>query len=204
MPLTDREIRKLCIACEDNGWVKPLMPMIEPFSEAVRGGGIISYGLAEVGMDIRLSGKEIWVLNPSFGEAVDPKRMKEEGYTDRIFSKHRDVADHQAITVPAGGYVLGSAHEKFNIPRWLSGEVGGKSTYARCGVSINVTTLEPGWQGELTVEIKNDGGLPVKLYVMEGIAKIRFFRNDGELGQDYSQKGGIYQGQEGVTAARVK
>jgi len=193
MPLSDSEIKKLCLGQER---------LIEPFTEAVRNNGVISYGLSEVGYDLRLDGSDVWVFNPSYGEVIDPKRMADPSYREKVFTR-RTAAPHEAIIVPANGYVLAKSYERFRMPNWLCGEVGGKSTYARCGVSINVTTLEPGWHGDLTIEIANNGGLPVKLYAMEGIAKVRFFRIDGVVERDYATKGGLYQGQVGVTAARV-
>jgi dCTP deaminase len=202
MSLTDCAIRARCVACEENGYKLDHPPMIEPFSEGVRKPGTISYGLSHRGYDIRLSGVEAWVLNPSYGEVVDPKRMYDPAYRERIFTKRTFLAN-QAITVPANGYILGVSYERFRMPRDLMGTCLGKSTYARCGLIVNVTPLEPGWEGSLTVEIANTGGMPVMVYAMEGIAQIQFWPANGRQGQDYAEKGGLYMSQEGVTAARV-
>lgn len=148
MPLVDSEIRKLCLGAER---------MITPFSEAVDLPGQISYGLSEVGYDIRLKAGELWVFSPAFGEAISPKKMKDPAYRERVFIKV-PTKPHDVVTIPANGYVLGTSYEYFRIPRWLSGEVGGKSTYARCGVAINVTTMEPEWCMADDTEILTEEG----------------------------------------------
>lgn len=203
MPLSDTEIRKRCVPCEANKYSLTGAPMISPFSEAVKQPGVISYGLTHAGYDIRLSGVELWVLNPSYGEVVDPKRMRDPAYRERVFTKRTALAG-EAVTVPANGYLLGHTYERFCMPRDLSADCLGKSTYARCGLIVNITPLEPGWEGVLTLELANTGGLPLKVYIMEGIAQLRFWPIIGELEQDYGEKSGVYMHQEGITAARVR
>lgn len=145
MPLSDREIRKLCL---EQG-------MVSPFSEAVSGNGIISYGLTSSGYDIRL-GYDFKIFKNSYGIVVDPKRFKnDDGYADRVFDT---LHTNQPVIIPPGGYILGGSLERFDIPRHIHGTCVGKSTYARCAISLNVTPLEPGWCASEDTEILTEGG----------------------------------------------
>lgn len=214
MLLNDKAIRDLCLGVPYS--TETMSRMIEPFSEAVSGNGIISYGLSSAGYDIRL-GPEILVFKNSFMEVVDPKRFHDVAYRKRMFDRlfyskgfsvpeddwPLTVMDGNEVLVPPHGYVLGSTYERFSIPRHLSVDCLGKSTYARCGVIINVTPLEPGWRGYLTVEISNSSPCPVKLFVMEGLAQLRFHLLTAPPEKDYAEKGGKYQNQQGVTPAKV-
>lgn len=206
MLLNDKSIRTLC----DPGWVNPddvagRLRMIEPFSEAVSGNGVISYGLSHAGYDLRL-GPEILVFKNSYGEVVDPKRFGEDRYRVWVFDEldysktHTEFAG-LAVTIPPHGYILGRSHEYLRIPRHLKGRCVGKSTYARSGILINTTPLEPGWEGHLTIEIGNITPCPAKVYVMEGIAQLEFEVLTAPPEKDYGGK--KYQGQMGVTPARV-
>lgn len=196
MVLTDQEIRLLCLPGA-GGWG----PMIEPFTEAVSGGGVIGYGLSSAGYDIRLS-NEVWCLKGSFGEIIDPKKFKDPLYRARVMD-HRQYADGEMVIVPANGYVLGTSREYFRIPNDIVARCVGKSTLARCAVTINVTPLEPEWEGQLTIEIGNAGPAPVAIFAGEGIAQIQFERLTGRPERTYKDKDGKYQRQMGVTPAKV-
>jgi dCTP deaminase len=190
MLLADHQIRDLCVGTP--------YPLLEPFSEAVSGDGLISYGLSHCGYDLRLGGV-ILVFNNSLGEVVDPKRFKDPIYRDRVFT--RVTQESGAVIIPAGGYALGASLEYFRMPNTLAGRVTGKSTYARCGLIVNVTTIEPGWNGNLTLEISNSGPCPAAIYPSEGIAQVHFERLDRVPETTY--RGKKYDNQEGVTVARV-
>jgi dCTP deaminase len=197
--LTDREIRNLCVMA-GVGPVKN--PLIEPFSEPVSGDGVVSYGLTSAGYDLRLGG-EVLVFKNTSGEAVDPKKFKDPDYFDRMFDRVRKLA-HEPVTIPAHGYILGRSYEYLRIPRHMKGCCTGKSTLARCGIIVNVTPLEPDWEGFLTIEISNSCPCPAMVYVMEGIAQLEVETLGGEPETTYRDKKGIYMNQSDVTPARVR
>jgi len=176
--------------------------MIEPFSEAVSGGGIISYGLTHAGYDVRLA-EEVLVFNNAYGQTVDPKRFKDPDYREKLFAELKR-APGDSVVIPAHGYILGRTYEYLQVPSHLAARCVGKSTYARCGIIVNTTPLEPGWCGHLTVEISNSSPCPAVVYVMEGIAQIQFEKLTSAPDLTYADKKGKYQGQLGVTPARVE
>lgn len=196
MLLVDNDIRKLSL-CDsyNNGH-----PLIEPFSESVRGEGVISYGLTHAGYDVRLAG-EVLVFNNAYGQTVDPKRFIDPNYQERLFTK-LTLAAGDPVNIPAHGYILGRTFEYLRVPDHLAARCVGKSTYARCGIIVNTTPLEPGWEGHLTVEISNSSPCPAVVYVMEGIAQIQFERLTDVPETTYAGK--KYQCQRGVTPARVE
>lgn len=195
--LTDSDIRRYCespVYCAEWG------PMIDPFCEAVSGNGVIGYGLSSCGYDIRL-GNEVWYLKSS-GETINPKKFKDPEYRDRVMDR-RYFEDGAEVTIPANGYILGVSKEYFRIPRTVAGRCEGKSTYARCAVQINITKLEPEWEGYLTIEIANGGPSPIIVFAGEGICQISFETLSGRPEKTYKDKGGKYQKQVGVTPAIV-
>lgn len=205
MILNDRTIRRHCTVpayYEPHGG-----PMVEPFVEFWPYNdtplplGTISYGLTAGGYDIRLGG-EVMVYKNTSGEVVNPKRFKDPDYVKRLFDLHH-VKDGQEIIIPPGGYILGESVEYFRIPKHLIGQCLGKSTYARCAVTVNVTPLEPGWHGKLTVEVSNDGPCGVTVFAGEGIAQILFHVLSDAPEVTYADKRGKYQGQTGVTPPKV-
>ncbi len=198
MLLNDEDIRKYCTSPVH---ITEWGPMVEPFSEAVSGGGVIGYGLTSCGYDVRLD-NEIWCLKSTFGEIINPKRFKEPGYRERVMDR-REYQDGDMVIVPATGYILGTTREYFRIPRHLAGRCVGKSTYARCAIYVNVTPLEPEWEGQLTLEIGNSGPSPVGVFVGEGIAQIQFEVLTARPLVSYRDKGGKYNRQRGVTPAKV-
>lgn len=191
MLLNDVSIRKLCVGQS---------PMIEPFSEAVSGHGVISYGLSHAGYDLRLA-DEVLIFKNSFGEVVDPKLFGDANYQMRVFDGPVSVGAGNAITIPPNGYILGRSYEYLRIPSYLKGRCVGKSTLARSGILVNTTPLEPGWEGNLTIEIGNITPCQAKVYIMEGIAQLEFEMLTESPEKDYTGK--KYQCQTGVTPARV-
>lgn len=186
MILNDKSIRELC-----GGSV----PLLSPFSEGVQGGGVISYGLSHAGYDLRL-GYTVLIFKNSFSELVDPKEVKK--HPERIFDKVEGLNDGERVWIPPQGYILGYSLEYIRVPGHLKGTCVGKSTLARCGIHVNTTPLEPGWEGYLTLEIANHTPCPVCVYAAEGIAQLEFHTLTGAPERDYSQKGeggGKYQRQ---------
>ena len=166
--------------------------MIEPFeTEQVRG-AVISYGVSSYGYDIRLAGEFKVPVN---GEGVlDPKKVSAESFND---------IRAQALDLPPQSYVLGRTVEYFRIPVQVLTLCTGKSSYARCGVLVNVTPFEPGWEGYATLCIANVGPRPVRLYANEGIAQVVFFESDEACQVSYADKKGKYQAQKSITTARL-
>jgi len=205
MILNDKQIAEAC-ACDT--------PMIEPFEPTKcrtredREGNVyptISYGCSHFGYDIRLSSKEFKLFSFRKGYTlVDPKRQMDcfyNGIGEEVdFDIRNDLGLDSTILIPPHSYGLGVSLEKFNMPSNVVGICVGKSTYARCGVIVNVTPLEPGWRGHLTMEIFNGNPLPVVMYLEEGICQILFFQGDIPS-QQYDGK---YQDQtENVRQANV-
>lgn len=172
--------------------IRDLIP-ITPFSPGVKRPGIISYGLSSIGYDVRLA-RKFMKFNSMFTGIIDPKKVDPEAFTEF----EGDYCD-----IPAGGYVLGESVEKFTIPRDIGVVCIGKSTYARIGVTINVTPGEPEWEGIWTIEIENAAPVPVRVYANEGIFQALFFRTVTECEQSYKDKGGKYQGDAGIRLAKV-
>lgn len=201
MILIDRQIRGFC---------KPIFPtpefkpMLEPFSEGVQGDGVISFGLTSAGYDLRL-GYEVLIFKNSFNELMDPKRLKnDEAYLKRVFDKVDGLKQGERIIVPPHSYLLAYSLEYIRMPRNVKGTCVGKSTYARCGILINTTPLEPGWHGNLTIEIANISPCPVPLVAGEGLCQLQFDLLGDFPEKDYESKGGKYQGQgASPTPARV-
>ena len=167
--------------------------MIAPFAREQVKKANISFGLSSFGYDIRLA-REFKLFNPPQELIVDPKKMKENLFR----SVEVDVC-----TIPANSFVLGRSLEYFKMPNNVLGIVVGKSTYARCGIVVNVTPLEPGWEGFLTISISNTAPCPVKIYAQEGIAQVLFFESDQDCGLSYRDKKGKYQGQKDITISKI-
>ena len=154
---------------------------------------VISYGLSSFGYDCRID-NTFRLFRPTIhGSIVDPKNIDEEALEHCI---------GEEVLIPPHSYILGSSVEYFKIPPNVMCIVLGKSTYARCGIIVNVTPLEPGWEGNITIEISNSSPLPAKIYAGEGIAQILFFEGKTPA-INYGDKGGKYQGQKGVTIAKA-
>jgi dCTP deaminase len=194
------------ILCDKSiAWWAETYGMISPFVKDMIQDDVISYGVTHAGYDMRLGCAYKVFKNPR-GVHVNPKRMKAEPEYAKLFLEDCRVEKAgDIITVPSNSYILGYSIERFKMPPELSGTCVGKSTYARCGIIINTTPLEPGWEGHLTIEIANVSCCPVDLFAEEGIAQVRFEQLDHAPSIDYAGKGGKYQNQEAAPIpARVK
>lgn len=167
--------------------------MIEPFEPGQVREGVISYGVSSFGYDIRV-GDEYKVFTNVHSVIVDPKSFDPLSFVDI-------KADH--CIIPPHSFALAATMEYFRIPKDVLVICVGKSTYARCGIIVNVTPLEPEWHGHLTLEISNTTPLPAKIYSKEGLAQLLFFQGDEVPETTYAQKSGKYQGQRGVTLPRL-
>jgi dCTP deaminase len=179
----DKWIRRMC---EEHR-------MIEPFEAGQVRDGVVSYGLSSYGYDIRVS-KEFKVFTNVYNAIVDPKRFDAKSFVDF-------TADE--CIIPPNSFALARTEEYFRIPRNVLAVCLGKSTYARCGLVVNVTPLEPTWEGYLTLEISNTTPLPAKVYGGEGIAQLLFFEGDEEPEVAYADRKGKYMMQQGVTLPRL-
>ena len=167
--------------------------MIRPFVPSLVRNGVVSYGLSSFGYDVRLA-PEFLVFTNTWPTVVDPKSVD-----SRAFVRHRG----ETCIVPPNSFVLGRTVEYFRMPENVIGIVLGKSTYARLGIIVNATPLEPEWEGHVTLEISNTTPLPARLYANEGIAQVIFLRSPLRPEVTYKDRAGIYQGQRGVTLPRV-
>ena len=177
-------------------WIKQMAKekkMIEPFEEnQVRKGGI-SYGVSSYGYDSRVS-NHFKIFTNVDSAVVDPKKFSEASFVDR----KTDIC-----VIPPNSFVLASTVEYFRIPRDIMVICLGKSTYARCGILVNVTPLEPEWEGHVTLEFSNTTPLPAKIYANEGACQFIFFKGDVDCEISYADRKGKYQGQKGVTLPKL-
>ena len=167
--------------------------MIEPFVDDQVREGVISYGVSSYGYDVRV-GDEFKVFTNVYNTVVDPKNFDSRSFVDI----RADVC-----IIPPNSFALASTIEYFRIPRDILTICLGKSTYARCGIIVNVTPFEPEWEGHVTIEISNTTPLPAKIYANEGIAQVLFFQSDEPCAKSYKDKKGKYQAQRGVTLPRL-
>ncbi len=169
--------------------------MITPFSEGSRGRKV-SYGLTSYGYDVRLS-SEFKIFRPAAGLVIDPL-----DFDPRLFEEV--IPTDGSIIIPPNSFALGLSLERFAIPRWIKAVCTGKSTYARCGIVVNVTPLEPEWEGYITIEISNTSPAPAKVYAEQGIMQVEFHSNpENVCEQSYADKRGRYQGQTNITPPRA-
>jgi dCTP deaminase len=179
----DRWIRRMAL---DHG-------MIEPFEDRQVRKGVISYGLSSYGYDIRVA-DEFKVFTNINNTVVDPKNFDDRSFVDM---------KTDACIIPPNSFALARTVEYFRIPRDVLTVCVGKSTYARCGLIVNVTPFEPEWEGFVTLEISNTTPLPAKVYANEGIAQVLFFQSDEACEVSYADKKGKYQKQQGLTLPRL-
>lgn len=168
--------------------------MIEPFTEKLKREGVISYGLSSYGYDARLA-DEFMIFTNVDNAIVDPKDFSDKSFVSRT----TDVC-----VIPPNSFVLCRTVEYFRIPKDVLVICLGKSTYARCGLIVNVTPLEPGWEGHVTLEISNTTPLPAKVYANEGICQFLFFKGSSACETSYADRSGKYMGQRGVTLPKVE
>ena len=167
--------------------------MIEPFVDSQKRDGIISYGLSSYGYDARV-GTEFKIFTNVDSAVVDPKNFAANSFVDRT----GDVC-----IIPPNSFALARTVEYFRIPRDVLVVCVGKSTYARCGIIVNVTPLEPEWEGHVTLEFSNTTPLPAKIYANEGACQFLFLQGDQACETSYRDKAGKYQGQRGVTLPKI-
>ena len=176
-------------------WIKKAAKkgMIRPFVSSQVRKGKISYGLSSYGYDARVS-NEFKIFTNVNSEIVDPKNFKPTNFVTR---------NTKECIIPPNSFVLASTVEKFKIPNDILVICLGKSTYARCGIIVNVTPLEPGWEGHVTLEFSNTTPLPAKIYANEGVAQFIFLKGNEKPEITYADRDGKYMGQTGVTLPKV-
>ncbi len=181
--LSDKFIRKLAIEKD----------MISPFEDKQVRGGKISYGLSSFGYDARVS-EEFKIFTNVNSEIVDPKNFKPTNFVTK---------NVPVCVIPPNSFALARTVEHFKIPKDILVICLGKSTYARCGIIVNVTPLEPGWEGHVTLEFSNTTPLPAKIYANEGVAQFIFLKGNETPEVTYADRNGKYMGQIGVTLPKV-
>ncbi|MCH7663744.1 MAG: dCTP deaminase [Chloroflexi bacterium] len=167
--------------------------MIDPFVDGQKRDGVISYGVSSYGYDIRVA-DEFKIFTNVYSAVVDPKDFDSNSMVD---------FKGDVCVIPPNSFVLARSIEYFHIPRKVMTICLGKSTYARCGIIVNVTPFEPEWEGYVTLEISNTTPLPAKIYANEGIAQVLFFEADEECEISYADKKGKYQKQQTIELPKV-
>ena len=178
-------------------WIRKMAfenKMISPFEEKQIGETTISYGLSSYGYDIRVA-DEYKIFTNVNNSIVDPKKFDDKSFVD---------FKGNVCIVPPNSFALARSVEYFKIPRNVLTICLGKSTYARCGIIVNVTPFEPEWEGYVTLEISNTTPLPAKIYSNEGLCQVLFFESDQVCDMSYKDKKGKYQSQTGITLAKLK
>ena len=188
------------MSIKSDKWIRRMATgqgMIEPFAPGqVRTAGgqkIISYGTSSYGYDVRCAG-EFKVFTNINSTIVDPKQFDAKSFVDIVA---------EVCIIPPNSFALARTVEYFRIPRSVLTVCLGKSTYARCGIIVNVTPLEPEWEGHVTLEFSNTTPLPAKIYANEGVAQMLFFEADEVCETSYRDRGGKYMGQQGVTLPKA-
>ena len=184
------------MAVKSDRWIRRMAlehRMIEPFCEKQVREGVVSYGLSSYGYDVRI-GDEFKIFTNINSTIVDPKAFDPRSFVD--------VKGPECI-IPPNSFALARTVEYFRIPRDVITICVGKSTYARCGIIVNVTPFEPEWEGIVTLEVSNTTPLPARIYANEGIAQVLFFESDEPCETSYADKQGKYQRQPGLTLPRL-
>ena len=184
------------MAIKADKWIRKMAlehGMIEPFEDRQVRKGVISYGLSSYGYDIRVA-DEFKVFTNINSTVVDPKNFDARSFVD---------VKADVCIIPPNSFALAKTVEYFRIPRNVLTVCVGKSTYARCGLIVNVTPFEPEWEGYVTLEISNTTPLPAKVYANEGISQVLFFESDEDCEVSYADKAGKYQKQQGLTLPRL-
>jgi dCTP deaminase len=188
------------MSIKSDHWIRQMARehhMIEPFEpeqiKMVNNQKIISYGTSSYGYDVRCA-KEFKIFTNIHSAIVDPKNFDEKSFVD---------IESDVCIIPPNSFALARTVEYFRIPRNVLTICLGKSTYARCGLIVNVTPLEPEWEGHVTLEFSNTTNLPAKIYANEGIAQMIFLESDEVCDTSYKDRSGKYQGQQGVTLPKT-
>ena len=177
-------------------WIKEMVRthnMISPFEPSQVRGTKISYGLSSFGYDARVS-NEFKIFTNINSEIIDPKNFKQNNFISK---------NGESCIIPPNSFVLSSTIEYFKIPNDIMVICLGKSTYARCGIIVNVTPLEPGWEGYVTLEFSNTTPLPAKIYANEGVAQFIFLKGNEKPDITYADRNGKYMRQSGVTLPKI-
>ena len=184
------------MSIKNDTWIRRMAlehRMIEPFVDDQMRDGVISYGVSSYGYDVRV-GDEFKVFTNVYNTVVDPKNFDPKSFVD---------IKGDVCIIPPNSFALARTIEYFRIPRNILTVCLGKSTYARCGIIVNVTPFEPEWEGTVTLEISNTTPLPAKIYANEGLAQVLFFQSDEVCERSYADKKGKYQKQQGLTLPRL-
>jgi dCTP deaminase len=184
------------MSVKSDRWIRKMAQerrMIEPFVEKQVRAGVISYGLSSYGYDIRIA-DEFKIFTNINSSIVDPKNFDPRSFVD---------FKGEVCIIPPNSFALARTVEYFRIPRSVVTVCVGKSTYARCGIIVNVTPFEPEWEGIVTLEVSNTTPLPAKIYANEGIAQVLFFESDEVCETSYADKKGKYQAQTDLTLPRL-
>ena len=188
------------MSVKSDSWIKKMATdhdMISPFSpqqiREEKGKKVVSYGLSSYGYDIRVA-DEFKIFTNIHSKEIDPKEIKKDCFVE---------VKADDILVPPNSFALARTVEYFKIPRRVITLCVGKSTYARCGIIVNVTPFEPEWEGYVTLEISNTTPLPARIYANQGIAQVLFFESDQECEVSYKDRSGKYQSQTGITLPSV-
>jgi dCTP deaminase len=184
------------MSIKSDRWIKRMAlehRMIEPFVDSQTSAGVVSYGVSSYGYDIRVA-DEFKVFTNVYNTVVDPKNFDPKSFVD---------IKADVCVIPPNSFALARTIEYFRIPRDILTVCVGKSTYARCGIIVNVTPFEPEWEGHVTIEISNTTPLPARIYANEGIAQVLFFQGDEPCEVSYRDKKGKYQAQRGVTLPKI-
>jgi dCTP deaminase len=184
------------MAIKSDHWIRRMAPdhdMINPFSEKQVRQGVVSYGLSSYGYDLRVA-DEFKIFTNVNSSIVDPKKFDEKSFV---------TITSDVCIVPPNSFALARSVEYFKIPRSVLTLCVGKSTYARCGIIVNVTPFEPEWEGFVTLEISNTTPLPAKIYANEGLCQVLFFLSDEDCEVSYKDKKGKYQAQVGIVPPRL-
>ena len=184
---SDKWIRKMA---EEQQMISPFEPQMVREKEGEK---IVSYGTSSYGYDIRCA-PEFKVFTNINSTIVDPKKFDPNSFVE---------FNNEYCIIPPNSFALARTVEYFKIPRNILTVCVGKSTYARCGIIVNVTPFEPEWEGYVTLEFSNTTPLPAKIYAGEGCAQVLFFESDEECETSYKDRGGKYQGQTGVTLPKI-
>lgn len=178
-------------------WIKKMAiekNMIAPFEENLVRGGKVSYGLSSFGYDLRVA-DEFKIFTNVHSAIVDPKNFDDKSFVD--------VVGKGNVLIPPNSFALTRSLEYLKIPKNVMGLCIGKSTYARCGIIVNVTPLQPEWEGFLIIEISNTTPLPAKIYAGEGIAEILFFKSEKNAQRSYKDLSGAYSNQKNIVLPKV-
>ena len=188
------------MSIKSDRWIRRMseeFAMIEPYeADQVRyfgGDRVISYGVSSYGYDVRCA-DEFKIFTNVHSKIVDPKNFDRDAFVD---------IKGDSCVIPPNSFALARTIEYFRIPRSILTVCLGKSTYARCGIIVNVTPLEPEWEGHVTLEFSNTTSLPAKIYANEGVAQMLFFESDEICDISYADREGKYQGQTGVTLPKT-